>query len=79
VIVKNQILTIYSPSSCYNPVSTSFFCWTQKKRFWRTWWSWWTPTPLEVNGVPSTGTLILQNIFFCVRNSYRFGTIWGWL
>jgi len=27
---------IYSPSSCCKPVWVSFFCWTQRKVFWRT-------------------------------------------
>jgi len=29
-------LIIYSPSSCYKPVWVSFFCWGQRKIFWRT-------------------------------------------
>jgi len=35
---KNEkSLIIYSPStsSCFRPVWVSFFCWTQKKIFWR--------------------------------------------
>ncbi len=30
-------IIIYSPSGYYKPVWVSFFCWTQKKIFWRIW------------------------------------------
>jgi len=32
---ENSVI-IYSPLSCCKPVGVSFFCWTQRKIFWRT-------------------------------------------
>jgi len=34
-IVQPKMKISYSPSSCFKPVWVSFFCWTQKKIFWR--------------------------------------------
>ncbi len=32
---QNENSVIYSPSSCSDPLWISYFCWTQKKIFWR--------------------------------------------
>ncbi len=32
---KLKIISFFTPSSCYKPAFIYFFCWTQKKIFWR--------------------------------------------
>ncbi len=72
----------------------SLFCWTQRKIFWRMWETeqfWGTidfhsicfPT-MEVNGAPKQPGYKLSSKYrpLCSaeqRNSYRFGTTWGWV
>ncbi len=76
------------------PVWMSLFCWTQRKIFWRMWETeqfWGTidfhsiffPT-MEVNGAPKQPGYKLSSKYLplCLaeqRNSYRFGTTWGWV
>jgi len=35
-MMKMNSVIVYTPSSCCKPVWVSFFCWTQRKIFWRT-------------------------------------------
>ncbi len=72
----------------------SLFCWTQRKIFWRMWETeqfWGTidfhsiffPT-IEVNGALKQPDYKLSSKYLTLclavqRNSYRFGTTWGWV
>ncbi len=72
----------------------SLFCWTQRKIFWRMWETeqfWGTidfhsiffPT-MEGNGAPKQPGYKLSSKYLPLcsaeqRNSYRFGTTWGWV
>ncbi len=72
----------------------SLFCWTQRKIFWRMWETeqfWGTidfhsiffPT-MEINGAPNQPGYKLSSKYIPLcsaeqRNSYRFGTTWGWV
>jgi len=60
---ENSVIS-YSPSSCCKPVWVSFFCWTQRKIFWRK-----SGTKRlfrkKVNGAKVP--IVLQNIFLCIQ------------
>ncbi len=90
---KNSVI-IYSPTSSSKPVWMSLFCWTQRKIFWRMWVTeqfWGTIDfhsiffpAMEVNGAPKQPgyKLFSKYLPLCLaeqRNSYRFGTTWGWV
>ncbi len=85
---------IYSPSSSYKPVWMYLFCWTQRKIFWTMWETeqfWGTIdfhsiffSTMEVNGAPKQPGYKLSSKYIPLcsaeqRNSYRFGTTWGWV
>ncbi len=87
-------IVTYSPSSSSKPVWMCLLCWTQRKIFWRMWETeqfWGTidfhsiffPT-MEVNGAPKQPGYKLSSKYLPLcsaeqRNSYRFGTTWGWV
>ena len=77
-LVKNEnSVIIYSLSSCFKPVS--FFCWTQKKIFWRMLIARQLMVAIDFHSIfffllwKSMGSIsrlvtnFLQNIFFCVQ------------
>ncbi len=85
------ILSSFTQSQVVSkPVWMSLFCWTQRKIFWRMWenraaldHSICFPTE-EVNGVPKQPGYKLSSKYLPLysaeqRNSYRFGTTWGWV
>ncbi len=85
---KNSVF-IYSPSSSSKPVCISLFCWTHRNIFWRM-----SGAPLtsivfvfptmEVNVAPKLPGYKRSSKYLPLcsaeqRNSYRFGTTWGWV
>ena len=83
-LLNENSVIIYSPSSCFKPVCISFFCWTQKKIFWRmsvTSIEFFFST-MEVNGVHQLSGYRHSSKYLLLcseeeRNSYRFKTTWG--
>ncbi len=90
-----KILSSFThPQVVPNLYECLFFCWTQRKIFWKMWETeqfWGTidfhsiffPT-MEVNGAPKQPGYKLSSKYLPLcsaeqRNSYRFGTTWGWV
>ncbi len=93
-IIMKILSSFTHPQVVPSSVWMSLFCWTQKKIFWRMWETeqfWGTidfhsflfPT-MEVNGAPKQPGYKLSSKYLPLcsaeqRNSYRFGTTWGWV
>jgi len=66
-LLNENSVIIYSASCCFKPVWIPFFCWTQKKIFWRM-------------SVTRQLTDPIDFLLLCSleeRNSFRFETTWG--
>jgi len=86
--IQNSVI-IYSLSSCFKPVWVSFFCWTQRKIFWRTIGTKQLFATIDFNSrkkslwksvVPHNCLvpIVLQNIFLCIQQKKEW-THWGLL
>jgi len=85
---KMKILSSFTHPQVDKPVWVSFFCWTQRKIFWRTigtidFHSIFFFRTMEVNGAKQLfgSNRSSKYLPLCSSeeiNSYRFATTWGW-
>jgi len=84
---ENSVI-FYSPSSCFKPLWICFFCWTQRKIFWRMPVTKQLIDPIDFNSIffllwKSMGSInrlitnILQNIFLCLQQKKKIIQVWN--